>query len=201
MQKIDWNYPPPRQGWRGMLDRFIGPGATASELALQLSVPFVAVVGVVSYAVAQSVDWTAMQYVIAGILAFDLVGGVITNATSSAKRWYHRPEQTKRSHLAFVSVHLAHLSLVSLVFQGWQWGWVATAGAYLIAGSVVVLRAQQYLQRPISLLVFSGALMLDQYILSAPPGLEWFLPLFYLKLLVSHLPKEEPYRPASEGSN
>lgn len=29
-----------------------------------------------------------------------------------------------------------------------------------------------------------------------PTGLEWLLPLFYFKLLVSHLPKEAPYRPA-----
>jgi hypothetical protein len=35
--------------------------------------------------------------------------------------------------------------------------------------------------------------------LPQPQGLEWFLPLFYLKLLVSHLPTEEPYRPAAES--
>jgi len=30
---------------------------------------------------------------------------------------------------------------------------------------------------------------------AAPQGLEWFLPLFYLKLLISHVLREEPYRP------
>jgi len=31
------------------------------------------------------------------------------------------------------------------------------------------------------------------------PGLEWFLPIFHLKLLVSHLIKEAPFRPAAGG--
>ena len=45
---------------------------------------------------------------------------------------------------------------------------------------------------------YTGALLLSIYGVAAPLGLEWFLPVFYFKLLVSHLPKEEPYRPANE---
>ncbi len=34
--------------------------------------------------------------------------------------------------------------------------------------------------------------------LKIPEYLEWFLPLFYLKLLLSHCLIEEPYRPEIE---
>lgn len=74
--------------------------------------------------------------------------------------------------------------------------WFLISGGYLLIAAIVVLSVPQYLQRPVALIVFSGALLVSLYVLSQPAGLTWFLPLFYLKLLVSHLPKEEPYRPA-----
>ena len=74
--------------------------------------------------------------------------------------------------------------------------WFLISGGYLLIAAIVVLSVPQYLQRPVALIVFSGALLVSLNVLSQPAGLTWFLPLFYLKLLVSHLPKEEPYRPA-----
>jgi hypothetical protein len=53
-----------------------------------------------------------------------------------------------------------------------------------------------YLRRPVALAVYAGVLLISIYVLPQPEGLEWFLPLFCLKLLVSHLPKEEPNRPS-----
>jgi hypothetical protein len=32
---INWNYPAPRAGFAGLLDRFIGPGATRLEMAIE----------------------------------------------------------------------------------------------------------------------------------------------------------------------
>ena len=195
MSSIDWNHPEPRTGFAGVLDRFIGPGATPAELNLQFVLPIAAAFVVVGIAATQTVDWTVLQYVVAGFMAFDLIGGIFTNATSSAKRWYHRAGQTPKDHLGFIAIHLLHLSVVSWVFLGWNWQWVVVTGSYLIAATSTVLSVPLYLQRPISLTGFAGAILLIQYAVTAPTGLEWFLPLFYLKLLVSHLPKEEPYRP------
>jgi hypothetical protein len=61
------------------------------------------------------------------------------------------------------------------------------------------LSVPQYLQRPTALVCFACGLLIAMYLLPQPTGLEWFLPMFYLKVLVSHLPKEEPYRPAEES--
>ena len=66
---------------------------------------------------------------------------------------------------------------------------------YLFGSAALIVSVPLYLQRPISLTVFAGSLILTEYGLASPMGLEWFLPLFYLKLLVSHIVREEPYRP------
>lgn len=68
----------------------------------------------------------------------------------------------------------------------------------MMISSCLVLMSALYLQRPIALVMYAGALLLSLYWFEAPVGLEWFLPLFYLKLLVSHILREEPYRPESE---
>ncbi|NEP44590.1 MAG: hypothetical protein F6K35_37415, partial [Okeania sp. SIO2H7] len=95
---IEWTYPEPRN----LADRFIGPGATRGELLLQLIPPVLMALALPLVAKLGDWGWNFWQMLIAAILAFDLLGGVITNATSSAKRWYHRTGQGFGQHLGFV---------------------------------------------------------------------------------------------------
>ncbi|MBJ7538717.1 hypothetical protein [Marinomonas transparens] len=193
--KTNWQYPEPRKGLLGAFDKFVGPGATSTEIILQLGIPFIVLITAPLYAAAISVEWSFMQYCLCGLLAFDIAGGVITNSTSSAKRWYHRKEQTFSKHFSFVVLHLFHLLLVSWVYLSLDLLWVGYSGGYLLVAAIIILLVPQYLQRTISLLFYAIAVLLVLYAFETPYGLEWFLPLFYLKLLVSHLVKEEPYRP------
>ncbi|AFG37091.1 hypothetical protein [Spirochaeta africana] len=78
--------PNPRTGLPGILDRFAGPGATSVELALQFLLPLLAAGTAVAYATYAVGTWSALQYVVCALLAFDIVGGIITNSTSSGKR-------------------------------------------------------------------------------------------------------------------
>lgn len=196
---IDWNVPQPRTGLAGALDRFIGPGATAAELLLQILAPSVAALAAPLYAALSGEDWSWFQYLLCAVLAFDMVGGVVTNATSSAKRWYHRDGQGFYQHLAFTSAHLLHLVLVAWLYLGNDWLWAAIAGAYLLGAAALILATPVYLQRPMALALYMAGLVIGLWLLPTVPGLEWFLPVFYLKLLVSHLPREEPYRPVTAG--
>ena len=198
---INWNFPSPRPGLAGALDKFIGPGATRAELTLQFGLPALAAIAAPLYASHVVENWSWLQYAVCCILAFDTAGGIITNATSSAKRWYHRAGQGFKQHFGMASVHLVHLLVVSWLYLAFDVRWFLVSGGYLLVGSAVVLWVSQYLQRPVALIVFGCALLISLYVLPQPVGLEWFLPLFYLKLLVSHLPKEEPYRPPSEANN
>lgn len=192
---INWDFPPPRSGFAGAWDKFVGPGATRAELALQLVIPAVAAIIAPLYAARGVEGWSPAQYLVCGLLAFDIAGGVVTNATSSAKRWYHRAGQGFKQHFGMVSIHLVHIIVVAWLYLGFDVAWVLIAGGYLLGSAAIILAVPQYLQRPTALIGYAGGLLMSMYLLQQPQGLEWFLPLFYLKLLVSHLPREEPYKP------
>ena len=178
-----------------LLDRIIGPGATKAELLLQFIPALMAAIAATMYALTLPVDWTSLQLGLIAVLGFDLVGGVLTNATESAKRWYHRPGQGLQQHLAFVCLHIVHILLVALLFRGGDWGFFLGVSTYLLGASVIILRSPLYLQRPVALGLYCLALLGNYYLFSSTYGLEWFLPLFFLKILVSHLLGEAPYHP------
>lgn len=195
MMFIDWNCPSPRPGFRGWLDRITGTEATTAELWIQFVPSAIFALAAPIYAQNLSVDWTYLQLGLISLLGFDLVGGVLTNATSSAKRWFHREGQTWQHHLMFVSIHIVHIFLVALLFRGSDWVFFAIASSYLIGSSILILQTPLYLQRPVAFGLYGLALLGNSYLFAPTVGLEWFLPLFFLKILISHLLKEAPYRP------
>jgi hypothetical protein len=196
---IDWQYPEPRSGFAGEIDKFMGPGITRAEWGLMLGVVVAAVVALLAYIALEQLPWSAVQIIIALGLALDLSGGVVANAAAPAKRWYHRAGQTARNHLLFIAVHAIHLVLIVLFFRPGDWQYAIITYGYLMimAGGIAALPL--YLQRPAAMAALMGGILLNQYILMPTPGLEWFLPVLYLKLLVCHLLHEEPYRPINEA--
>ncbi len=197
--EIRWNPPPPRTGWNGAWDRLIGPGATRAELWLQLVGAVGLAVALLAVAVrAATTPLTMLQLGVLALLAFDLSGGIITNATSTSKRWYHREGQRWPQHLAFVLPHGVHLAVLVWLFPALGWSFALLSYLYLIAVTFIIVFVPLYLQRPVALMAYVGALLLN--LLLAPlPELAWVLPVFFLKLLVAHLLKEAPYRPAHEA--
>jgi hypothetical protein len=190
----NWAYPSPRPGLLGIIDRLTGPGATAAELVLQFLPSLLAAIAVPTYAIHQ-LSWSPLQLAIASLLAFDIVGGIMTNATSAAKRWYHRPEQGLWLHLGFIAVHGIHLAAVAWLFRSGDSLYFFSTYGYLMVASLIILNLPLYLQRPTAFLFYSFALLLHVYIFIPVTGLEWFLPFLFMKLLVSHLLKEYPYKP------
>ncbi len=199
IMKIDWNLPQFRPGFWGVIDKLIGPGATKAEKNLQWYVPLVAVAGIVFWGLYQGYEWSLGQYVLAALLTLDMLGGIITNSTSSAKRWFHREGEGFKAHMGFIALHFIQLTLYSWLFLGLDLIWVAQVGGFMMLSCAAVLLTPLYLQRPTALTLYSLALVLSLYVFEAPAHLEWFLPLFYLKLLISHILREEPYRPESES--
>lgn len=193
--KIDWNVPAVRSGFFGQIDKLIGPGATKAEKNLQLYIPFGAAILLVFYGYIAQYDWSWSQSLIAGLLTVDIIGGIITNATSSAKRWFHREGQGFKQHMSFILTHFTQLSLFSYVFMEFDLMWIAMAGGFMLLACAVILKTPLYLQRPVALMLYSLSMIVVINSFDAPQGLEWFLPLFYLKLLISHVLREEPYRP------
>jgi len=190
---IRWHPPEPRSGLAGMLDKFIGPGATSAEILLQILPSLMASVAILIYAGHLKLNWSFSQQVIAAVLAFDVVGGVITNATNSAKRWYHRKEQKFKQHFFFIMTHALQIFLVAWLFRNHDWVYFIGWYGYLLVAACIILRVPLYLQRPFALLLYTGAILLDNYAALPVAGMEWFIPLFFLKLLISHLLIEAPY--------
>ena len=190
-----WPEPPaPRAGLAGQWDTFVGPGATRAELWLIVGSAVLGAVAIVAYALQQNLDWSSLQLGVAALLALDLVGGVVTNATTAAKRWYHRPGQGFRQHIGFVALHL-HPFLVAWLFRDDDWAFGFVIYGYLLLASLLILRTQLYLQRPVAMGLTVVGLVIGLVVFVPTPGMAWFVPVFYLKLLVSHLLKEWPYLP------
>ncbi|GJM40748.1 MAG: hypothetical protein DHS20C20_10300 [Ardenticatenaceae bacterium] len=198
--KILWLPPEPRSGLAGTWDKFVGPGATDAEQWLQLlgGLSLTAVISLSAFTQRNNLNWSTLQWVIFLLFAFDLSGGILTNATATAKRWYHRPGQRFVDHFGFVAIHGIHLAAVAWLFRGGDWLYFAIYFGYLLLGTAVILRTPLYLKRPLGLLLYSGVLLLNSSLILPMPGLAWFIPFFFLKLLVAHLLPEAPFQPENE---
>ena len=195
---IDWKVPELSSGWRGQIEKIIGPGATTAEKNLQLYVPLVAVALVIIIGLQENYDWTWVQYAVAAFFALDMVGGIATNLTSAAKRWNFREGNGFKQHMTFVGLHIVQLTMLSYFFLDFDILWIATIYGFLMLSCAFILMFPLYLQRPVSGMVYSLALVLSLYLFKSPEHLEWFLPLFFFKLLISHVVQEEPYRPENQ---
>ena len=190
--QVQWTPPAPRNGLAGAWDRFVGPGATRGEVWLQTAIPLAAAIAAAWWPIASGLTWTWWQLLIAGLLALDTVGGVITNATHTAKRWYHREGQTAADHLGFVALHLAQLALVGWLFRDHDWTFVAVGYGFLLAGAALIVLSPEILQKPIAHALYLIALLASLSPAAITTGLEWFVPVFFLKLFIAHLPIEAP---------
>lgn len=189
---IDWDLPETKSG----LDKLTGPGATKTEIFIQFFFPTMFGLSLPVISIINGWDWSVIQMVVALLLGFDMLGGIITNATSTGKRWFHRVGQNHKEHMKFVFIHIIQLLLVMFFFDLGNWEFVLCSYIYLLIASFTIGKVHLYLQRPVALAFAAIGICLSIYVIPVPTHFEWFLPFFYIKLLVSHLLYEEPYRKA-----
>jgi hypothetical protein len=192
---IDWKY-------SGKPDVMFGTGATAVERALVwiFGLTGTAILGWTAWA--RSLPWTWWQYVIAGLMAVDILGGVVANSLNSCKRFYHTPLQPEetgttafaKNHIAFTALHV--YPLIAALFFG-QINWVYGLGWYamLLLSTIAIMQVPLYLRRPVALGIIMTAILLNLYLIQPIPGFEWLVPALFLKIVYGHIVREEPYRP------
>ncbi|MEU6313027.1 hypothetical protein [Streptomyces sp. NPDC047014] len=193
--RISWEIPETPTGFAGRLERFMGPGKSRSESVVES-------VGLTGCAVLLAAglwgsgavrEWSAGQVTVVALMGLDLVGGVLTNATNAAKRWYHRADPgARRARLLFVSAHLLHLGAMGLYVLGGDLGWTAGNAVLLLGGAMAVEYAPLHLRRPVAMAALMAAVLVNLFWLPVAVALAWFAPLFFLKLLVCHLVPEAP---------
>lgn len=193
--RISWEIPSTRPGLAGRLEQFMGPGKSRSESVVEilglLGCATLLAAGLWSSRTADA--WSTAQLVVVALAGLDLIGGVLTNATNAAKRWYHRPDPgARRARLLFVSAHLIHLAAMGLVVLSGDLAWTLANAALLLGGAVAVEFAPVHLKRPVAMALLMAAVLVNLFWLPVPTALTWFAPLFFLKLLVCHLVPEAP---------
>jgi hypothetical protein len=75
-----------------------------------------------------------------------------------------------------------------------DWLYLAIVFGLIAAAALIVIATPLYLKRPVSLTLLCVALLASIYIITPVPGLEWLPPFLFLKLVVAHIVREEPYR-------
>ncbi|BBM82282.1 hypothetical protein [Candidatus Uabimicrobium amorphum] len=188
-----WNYPQFRPGIMGKIEKVVGPGMSKTELVVVFASGTVAATMMIAFSVYKDPQWSLLQTIIATLLVFDLVGGAVCNATSPTKRWYHRAQSSRQSRILFVVGHAAYPFLVAWLFRAMDWKYFCVVYGYLCFSAVIVAFTALYLQRCVAVLILCGAIFIDSYIFTLTPGFEWFIPILFLKLIVGHMVKEEPY--------
>lgn len=193
--QISWEIPATPPGLAGRLERFMGPGKSRSESVVEtlglLGCASLLAAGLLTSGIAR--DLSTAQLVVVALAGLDLIGGVLTNATNAAKRWYHRADPgARRARLLFVSAHLIHLAAMGLVVLSGDLTWTLTNAALLLGGAATVEYAPLHLRRPVAMALLTAAVLANLFWLPVPTALAWFAPLFFLKLLVCHLVPEAP---------
>lgn len=193
--RIDWKY-------SGKPDGFFGTGATTAEQVV-VWVFGLTGTGIIGWLVwVQSMPWTWWQYVIAGLLALDVLGGVVANSLNSCKRFYHSPLHPEeigfnaiaKNHLFFTLFHV-HPLIVALLFGNVNLLYGVFWYTTLVLSTFTVLQSPLYLRRPIALVIIMIAILLNLYGIDTVRGFEWLVPTLFLKIVYGHLVREEPYRP------
>lgn len=187
----------PRSGLPGVWDRLVGPGATQGENIAILTSALLGGIGV--GLLLASRGFSPLLTLIGVLLALDLFGGAVANATETTKRWYHRPGTGPVQHFGFVLPHLLHILVAAWLFRGGDWRFLALASLYLLLCAGLVMATARDLRRPVAVSLYLGAILLWLYLFNPTPGLEWFVPVLFLKLLVGHLVPERPWRAAARA--
>lgn len=201
---IDWAIPAQQPGWRGALERFFGPGQTTADAAVQV-IGVLVCTGLLAWHLAltlpdmsPTLEW--YQITLLGGIGVDLIGGVLTNATGAAKRWYHRPG-SRRSRLTFVTGHTVYLSTVALLVLPLDWAWLGLNTVILLVAAFVIETVPLTIRRPVAAAWVLVAMLLNLILVPLPSALVWFVPLFFLKLLVFHQTPEAPLADATSRAD
>jgi hypothetical protein len=193
---VNWSY-------GGSPDIAYGTGATPVERMIGFSGGLVGFILYCYFFIKEIYPWSLCQYIVAGILAFDVAGGLVCNCLNSCKRFYSSPLQSNenvliirllKQHWIFTIIHI-HPFIIQIYFgnsHSWFYGyfWYLT----LQLNAFIILNMPLYLRRPMAMLFCLISLIMNYYAIPVIDGFEWFIPALFIKIIYGHLVQEEPYR-------
>ncbi|MEV0245903.1 hypothetical protein AB0H76_04855 [Nocardia sp. NPDC050712] len=171
-----------------LTDRLIAPGASRGEVALGFGASILGAAMV--FGLGLHADLELWRVAILALVAFDMFGGAVVNATGSAKRWYHRPGRSSAHHLGFVAVHVQPFVL-AWILPGFSWLAASTIYATALLGALLVTATPAPLRRPAAFAGTAFGIAITTGLLTVPVAAAWFAPILLIKLLLAHLLPEE----------
>jgi hypothetical protein len=149
-------------------------------------------------------EWHPLQWILAVIVAFDVLGGVVANGLNSAKRAHIAApapgmsvlERVVRRPVLFTALHV-HPIVIGLVYLPQLWWWGPVWYLVTLIGTAVVSTVPMYLARPAALAVVALAAMGAAFTPN-PPLWGWLPVMLTLKLVLAHAVKEQPYEIGSD---
>lgn len=192
---VNWENPQPRKGIAGIADRFFGPGNSRAEIVVQLLGVAIVSALLLGFLLskAEELGLNGGQIAVLVLFGIDAIGGVLTNSTGAAKRWYHRPG-TRTERLSFVAFHFVHLAVIGLVVLANDWGWIGVNVVILVGSAIVIEFSPIDIRRPIAGGLFISAVLLNLWFAPIAAELMWAPVIFYFKLLICHMLPEAPFR-------
>jgi hypothetical protein len=113
------------------------------------------------------------------------------------RRW-HRPGQTTFHHLSFVAVHAIQLGLITWLhrpvptraFPKWyhkiDWKYFVVNYGFLMGSTLALQFFPEDLKRPAAFAMTTASFILNATLDGTAPGMEWFIPTLFFKLIASH---------------
>ncbi|ASR34248.1 hypothetical protein BAY61_03735 [Prauserella marina] len=162
----------------------VAPGASPAELRLSYGAAVSGLAFAAALALANGLN--VLQAGVLLVLGFDLVGGVVVNATTAASRRFHGAGSSRWRPILFVAAH-GHLLVVAALFPGLSWPTAAALYLGTLASAVLVVLVPPHLRAPVAFAGAAALLILATALLSVPAELAWISPLLTVKLLLAHL--------------
>lgn len=191
---------PIRWTYTGGIDPLCGTGATPAErlLAYGMATLFTVIILVADHhrELPAADGW---RIALLAFFAFDIAGGAVANMLNSCKRFYHtslqpgegRSARLVKNPMLFTAIHV-HPMIVAY-FLGGSLLNAAVWYALLLISVAAVLALPLYLRRASATALTVLALLASQFYLPLGPGLEWFIPCLFIKMVLGHAVQEEPY--------
>ncbi len=196
---ITWHY-------EGRTDGLVGTGATGAERLLGYGTAGVLTAIIVGADLmrATPVATAWWQMAVLAFFAYDVAGGAVANMLNSCKRFYHAPRHPREAGLlcvlkdarVFTGIHV-HPIIIAATLGGSVF---VSIGWYLaLQGAVwVTLATPLYLRRAAATAWTMVATLVHQFWVPLGPGLEWVIPALFIKMVMGHAVREEPYAAADQ---
>lgn len=166
----------------------VAPGASSAESGLCfLAAGVGSALAAIGAAGAGLAPWSIA---VLAVVAFDLVGGAVVNATAAAKRRFHGPDRGRWHRLGFVAAHVQPF-LLALTVPGFGWAAAAVGYGLALAGAVAVLAVGPQIRRPLAFAITAIGSVAALLAAPVPVFLAWVTPVLLIKLLLGHLLPEE----------